>query len=228
MGQAKKRGSRDERVAQALANPSSAGRQGLGGLKVLKASDVTRLFATMDRLLAVLTTPAEIDQDVLDFARRVDGQQPLRLQCEPLPWSRQDCCELNVEEYIRSHGGQKLVGYKIWQTAAEYVEGERHVVWTDGATVRDVSFCSSGEQEIVFVPDGKPYDAAPAKVRHAVRPGDTWALQAYEALESKIPVRPLSAQEAWASMPSYDEFMSGKRIPSAFDARDKAKYVQEQ
>ncbi len=107
-----------------------------------------------------------------------------------------------------------LCGYRIWYNEPLYIEGERHAVWTDGSEIRDVSFADSGESRVLFVPDIHGFESAPAKIRYAFRTDDKSALADYEAILAQVPIHKFTPEEAWKEMPSYEEWLSGKRMPN--------------
>lgn len=211
MGQAKQRGSREERIAQAkeraVQKPSNP--------IPLSFSEFNQLAARakqLDPIFGKLTTPSGVNEQVASFCAELSSLTPIFLTCSPEPWSRQHCCDLNVREYIRLHGGQPLNGYIIWYTAPRYIEAERHCVWTDGNTINDVSFVASGEKTILFVPDNLPFDDAPKKIRRAFNEQDNKALCAFECLESFQNMVQMPDEQAWNTYPSYEDWLSGKRM----------------
>ncbi len=170
----------------------------------------------LDPLFNALTTPAGIDDNVMQFAKQLGGGTPVFLDCEPEPWSRQSCCDMNVKKYIETHGGYMLCGYRIWYAQPRYIESERHAVWTDGATIRDVSFVDTGEKRIVFVPDHQAFDGAPQKVRRAFEEKDKQALVVYESLMGSVTFAKMDDKEAWETFPTHQQWLEGKRMPNAF------------
>ena len=167
-----------------------------------------------DRLFKGLTTPSDINEQVASFVKMISSQPPVFLDCSPELWSRQSCCDANVLKYIEGNGGQLLCGYRIWYNEPLYIEAERHAVWTDGVTVRDVSFVDTGETRILFVPDDKGFDAAPLKIRHAFSEDDRTTVRRQEALEQQIIGGHMSAEESWDTMPTYEQWLQGKRMPN--------------
>lgn len=214
MGQAKQRGTREERIAQALDRKKgeATGLRGLPGQ--LSPVEFLNLRAGLDRLRANLTTPTEINDQVLQFSRLLSSNGPVFLECQPEFWSRQSCCDINVEKYIEQHGGRALCGYRIWYNGPIYIEGERHVVWTNGEITRDVSFVDTGETRILFVPDELGFSEAPGKVRFAFNDVDKALLAQFEVMERAVPMVKASAQEAWETMPTYEQWLGGKRMPN--------------
>ncbi|SOE97622.1 hypothetical protein SAMN05414139_10767 [Burkholderia sp. D7] len=161
MGQAKQRGSREGRIAQALGRAEAkAARRATLPVSLQEAREID---ARCGVLFDGITTPSSINDQVVRFARTLSAASPSYLDCRPEAWSRQSCCEMNVDRYIEDHGGRKVCGYRIWYNEPLYIEGERHVVWTDGGEVRDVSFVDTGETRILFVPDDKSFDEAPSE-----------------------------------------------------------------
>lgn len=210
MGQAKQRGTKEERISLAKPKPQkSASTRPPSPEEMMRLAELAK---RLDPLIDGLTTPASIDERVLQFASQLSHQPPQVLACEPELWSRESCCDLNVQKYMEEHGGSMLCGYRIWYTAPRYIEGERHAVWTDGVTIRDVSFSVSGETQTVFVPDDLGFDAAPEKVRHVFEEGDKAALVAYEKMAdtmSQFMPKP-SASQSWRQARTYETWLAGQ------------------
>ncbi|MGN4155908.1 hypothetical protein ACS0Y3_36810, partial [Burkholderia gladioli] len=107
-------------------------------------------------------------------------------------------------------------GYRIWYNPELYIEGERHVVWTDMTRIRDVSFVSSGERRTVFVPDGTKFDERPRKVRHAFALADQRLLAQIDVLENETTYNRLDPKVAWETMLSYEQWLAGERMPDVW------------
>lgn len=210
MGQAKQRGTKEERISQAKPKPQKT----ISTLP-LSQEEMMRLAGLakrLDPLIDALTTPTSIDEKVIQFASQLSQRPPQVLTCEPELWSRESCCDLNVQKYIEEHGGSMLCGYRVWYTAPRYIQGERHAVWTDGETIRDVSFSVSGETQTVFVPDDLGFDAAPEKVRHVFEEGDKAALLAYEQMADAMSqlMRKPSASQSWSQARTYEAWLASQ------------------
>lgn len=222
MGQAKRRGSRDERIAQAKSqaqlNPRVHSPASAPINRPQTMADIARLQNAVGRLVDNLTTPVEINNQVTQFARMLSDREPVFLDCEPEPWSRQSCCDSNVAKYIETHGGSILCGYRIWYNGPLYIEGERHAVWTDGDVIRDVSFVDTGEAQVLFVPDEHGFDDAPPKIRFAFNDEDKGIISQLDAIERTMPKQRMSSERAWEVMPSYEQWLAGKRMPNLFVA----------
>jgi len=214
MGQAKRRGSKEERVTQAQARPAP-----LGKPKAFKRPTNTREFiefqANVDRLVRNLTTPESINDQVSQFASTLSSQPPTFLNCEPELWSRDLACDTNVEKYIEIHGGSMLCGYRIWYNEPVYIEGERHAVWTDGQNIKDVSFCSSGETRILFVPDQYDFNSAPAKHCFAFDNADQpIAVMLQDSQRAAIQAGQMTPEEAWEQMLTYEQWLANSNNSS--------------
>uniref|UniRef100_I2Q5D7 Uncharacterized protein n=1 Tax=Desulfovibrio sp. U5L TaxID=596152 RepID=I2Q5D7_9BACT len=214
MGQAKRRGTKEDRIAEAQARkPEKTPRQLQGEVALPKSiKEAKKIEKRLDRLWSNLTTPTDINDQILHFTKMLSNETPIFLNCKPELWSRQTCCDLNVTKYIQDHGGRMLCGYRIWYNEPLYIEGERHAVWTDGAEIRDVSYVESGEDKILFVPDDKTFSDAPRKIRYAFNHADNLIIAQHEAMEQTNCARTMSPQEAWETMPTYEQWLKEKRI----------------
>jgi hypothetical protein len=167
-------------------------------------------------LIKNLTTPTQITPSISEFCKKLSPEEPIFLSCEPELWSRQSCCDLNVQEFIRLHGGSPVFGYRIWSAGTRYVEAERHAVWTDGSSIRDVSFVDTGESTTVFLPDepssGAGFDDGPQKVRCAFDSEDKKLVGALNRFEP--PIRRMEDAEAWARMLTFEDWKKGRRMPN--------------
>ncbi|WP_243310231.1 hypothetical protein [Fundidesulfovibrio agrisoli] len=211
MGEAKKRGSREQRIAKAIARKCVCqNKQSPSGVKKMGSQEEYERISRI--LLEGLTTPGEINEQVVQFARQLSNKSPLFLDCHPELWSRQSCCDMNVEKYIEKHGGSLVCGYRIWYNGPYYIEGERHAVWTDGKEYRDVSFSDDGEGTILFVPDDLGFEDVPGKVRHTFNAEYEWVVDLFNKFDLKI--RRMSSQEAWDKMLTYERWLAGERMPN--------------
>lgn len=83
----------------------------------------------IDYLLNGLTTPKQIDKAVRTFCASLSDETPQYIDYHPEPWSRQNGCSYNCEEWIDSIGGGEgkiLAGYIIWYRPKRYIEAEAH------------------------------------------------------------------------------------------------------
>jgi hypothetical protein len=79
---------------------------------------------------------------------------------------------------------------------------------------RDVSFVDTGEARILIVPDDKPFDEAPLKVRFAFNEIDSTFLASWEAVMGMVPIERAWPQAAWDGMPTYEQWLGGRRMPN--------------
>ncbi|MFM0466788.1 hypothetical protein [Paraburkholderia strydomiana] len=184
----------------------------------MDVKEARKLGKQFDRLVKNLTTPAVITDFIREFCGSLSDQEPVFIECQPEPWSRQSCCDLNVREFIRIAGrGVPQYGYRIWYNANPiYVEAESHVIWRDGKELRDVSFCADGEDRTLFLPihssfSGTFDDIAKKKARKALLGLDKRALAAYEEVQNSIPVEQFPDDVAWDTMPTWEEWQTGRR-----------------
>lgn len=164
-----------------------------------------------------LTTPRKINKDLLDFCATISDFPPFFVESKPEPWSRQACCERNVLEYIKLHGGEILCGYRIWYNEPNYIEAERHAIWQKGEEVRDVTFGADGEARFLFIPDtpsrNSRLDDNTPRLRRSKDYQTKRLVKIQEEFEGRLAVQRMSDDESWNTMPSYEEWLAGKRMP---------------
>ena len=180
--------------------------------------DPMKMRTWIRRLFDGMTTPPTINAQVSDFVGMLKAAdqttgEPIFLDCQPETWARHRCCDLNVETYIEANGGHAVCGYRIWYKAPIYIESERHVVWSDGLQLRDVSFSIDGEKQTLFVPDDKSFDDRPDKIRHAFESTDARVLLCYETgeREQKQLMPPRSSAKAWNTEIIYAQWLQGRQ-----------------
>lgn len=213
MGQAKNRGNKEDRILQAK-NRAIGISAPISSKITLSPGQLEIIQKRMSVLIANLTTPEVIDTLVLEFAKQISNREPMFIECSPEPWSRQSCCDANVLEYIRHHGGRMQCGYRIWFNSPIYIEGERHAIWVDEDQTRDVSFIDTGETKALFVPDDFEFESRPKKIRYAFNQTDQAVVKQFDILESMLPIQEMTIEQAWQIMPSYADWLSGKRMPN--------------
>jgi hypothetical protein len=165
-----------------------------------------------------LTAPTEINDDIRSFCASISDFEPFFLDVEPEPWSRQSCCNLNVNEYIKSHGGKMICGYKIWYHRPIYIEAERHAVWEKDGTYKDITFNADGENRILFLPDVSEKQDTLESNGHRFRWGRDAAtrqlIEIKEYDERFVQVHQLSDEMAWNTMLTYEDWKNGQRMRS--------------
>ncbi|MFP1916009.1 hypothetical protein ACLEEZ_10710 [Lonsdalea quercina] len=163
-----------------------------------------------------LTTPEEIDQHVASFCRTLSTENPVFIDVKPELWCKQSNCEMNVDKFIELQEGEKVIGYKIWYIKRKYIEAERHVVYRNNGQFRDLTFNRDGETKVLFIPDnGKfTYEDKPLIIRCGLTQGAR--IFAKECDKQYIHRQQLSPDDSWNRMISYEEWLSGKRMPDSF------------
>jgi len=182
------------------------------------SSGKAEFIIKLQALIGTLTTPSEITDRVEEFCAQLSIEKPIFLDCQPEPWSRQSCCDGNVLEYIKKYNGEIVFGYRIWANEPAYIEGERHAIWRNGENLRDVSFVDTGETRTLFLPDAPDrqlgFDDRPQKVRYAFTDHDRKLVLLLDRAEAAAPFGQMTREESWATMPTFEEWKTGKRMPN--------------
>ncbi len=163
-----------------------------------------------------LTTPTSINNDILEVCKKISNNEPFFLKIEPEAWSRQSCCDLNVEEYIKLNGGQMLCGYKVWYNKPKYIELERHAIWSKDGTYKDITFNAEGEENILFVLDvpekQNNLEDNKVKIRWGKDTKTRQLIKHHEYFESLIPIQQMSNEACWSTMLTYEQWEKGQRM----------------
>lgn len=165
-----------------------------------------------------LTTPTSITESILRFCSKISDISPFFIDVTPEPWSRQSCCDLNVAEYIRIHGGQIVCGYRIWSHPPMYIEGERHALWFKDGVYKDISFNPDGETRVLFVPDTIDKQDTLEQNKDRIRWGQDQKtkqlINFQEEAEGLRPIHKMSNEQAWNTMLTYESWQNGQRMPN--------------
>lgn len=161
-----------------------------------------------------LTVPSKVTDDISRFCRTISSADPFFIDSTPEPWSRQSCCEQNVEEYIKVHGGEALFGYKIWANPPLYIEAERHAIWKSGDKTRDVSFNSDGEEVILFLPDDLSRQGSLDDNKPRYRWGKDANTKTLIAVQesSELSIQRMTKEQSWNAMLTFEQWKSGRRM----------------
>jgi hypothetical protein len=114
----------------------------------------------MNRLM-VPRAPRAITDAVRSFCKKVvAGSKPIYLDTRPVPGARIDDCFAVVERQVAHLGGERVLGWQIWQHAEIMIEAEFHAVWRDpSGTLRDITPKLGGISKILFLHDpGRRYE----------------------------------------------------------------------
>jgi hypothetical protein len=163
-----------------------------------------------------LTAPVALNDDIRSFCRSISDFEPFFLDVEPESWSRQSCCNLNVQEYIKLHGGRMICGYKIWYHKPRYIEAERHAIWEKDGNYRDLTFNPDAEDRILFLPDSLEKQSGMKLNKHRIRWGKDGRtrqlIEVQESSERSRPIPQVSDEEAWNTMLTYEAWQKGQRM----------------
>ena len=165
-----------------------------------------------------LIAPIELNDDIRSFCRSISEFEPFFLVIEPEPWSRQSCCNLNVQEYIKLHSGRMICGYKIWYHKPRYIEAERHAVWEKDGVYRDLTFNTDGEDRILFLPDSIEKQSAMKLNKRRFRWGKDaltrQLIEIQEYSERGTLIQQVNDETAWKTMLTYEAWQKGQRMPN--------------
>jgi hypothetical protein len=184
----------------------------------VRALDVFQVTKGLQKLFdpSKLTTPIELNDDIRAFCRTISEFEPFFLDVEPEPWSRQSCCNLNVQEYIKRHGGRMICGYKIWYHRPKYFEAERHAIWEKDGEYRDLSFNADGEERILFLPDSVEKQSGMKLNNYRFRWGKDALtrrlIEIQESSERGTLIQQVSDDIAWDTMLTYEAWQKGQRM----------------
>jgi hypothetical protein len=161
----------------------------------------------MENIFNDLDTPRAITEQVSRFCSSISSETPFYIDSDPEPWSRDGCCDLNVMEFMKENGGRVLYGFRIWCNDV-YIEAERHAIWNDGESFRDVSFVADGTVKVLFLPDvaEKQVDLTSNKLK--IRKALNTKYEEFVATRSLIDVDlpPCSPEEAWNISQTYEQW----------------------
>jgi hypothetical protein len=184
----------------------------------VRALDVFQVTKGLQNLFdpSKLTAPIELNDDIRAFCRTISDLEPFFLDVEPEPWSRQSCCNLNVQEYIKRHGGRMICGYKIWYHPPKYIEAERHAIWEKDGEYRDLAFNADGEDRILFLPDSVEKQSAMKLNNRRFRWGKDVLtrrlIEIQESSERGTLIKQVSDDIAWDTMLTYEAWQKGERM----------------
>ena len=103
----------------------------------------------------LLTTPADISSESLSFIKTINAEfEPFYINVKPGAGSVPNECFSNVDDYVTQHGGQKVIGWQIWEWPGIFAEAELHAVWKS-AEGEYLDVTPKAESKILFLPDPK-------------------------------------------------------------------------
>lgn len=107
-------------------------------------------------------TPPLIKPHVVQICRQATGSgtaMPVYVQCRPEIGGRENECFATVDARVTAEGGEKVIGWAIWELKKVYIEAEFHAVWRqpDGVLL-DISPRPIPDTQILFVVDPRRKD----------------------------------------------------------------------
>lgn len=99
------------------------------------------------------TTPKRLDSKTLDFARSLNtNSQIIYVQVKPFDRALANECFSNVSKMVEQHGGERILGWQIWEWPGVFAEAEAHAIWqSPDYELYDVT--PKVEQRIAFITD---------------------------------------------------------------------------
>lgn len=89
------------------------------------------------------------------------GATPLAVNCDPQHDAKANDCFALVDSFVQSRGGERVIGWALWEMPNVLLEAEFHAVWrrpTDGVLV-DLNPRSLHFPHVHFLPDpSRPYE----------------------------------------------------------------------
>lgn len=163
-----------------------------------------------------LTVPKSINHDIKIFCKTISDFDPFFIHIEPEPWSRQSCCDLNIQEYIKMNDGKIICGYKIWYNKPNYMEAERHAIWFKDGIYKDISFNAEGEENILFIPDvpekQNTLEENKSRIRWGKDSRTKQLIKEQDNMEKMMPMKQMSNEESWNTMLTYEQWQKGQRM----------------
>lgn len=104
--------------------------------------------------MSKVTTPRVITPQIEELGKSISEYEPVYITVIAEPGSLINECFHNVDAYIEKHGGQRILGWSIWQRANVLIEAEAHAVWNSPTgDMVDVTPHSNNETSILFLVD---------------------------------------------------------------------------
>lgn len=101
-----------------------------------------------------VTTPSVITPEIRELCRSISVHEPVFVAVNAAPDSLYNECFHNVDTFIEKHGGQRILGWSIWQRANVLIEAEAHVIWkSPTGDIFDITPHTKNETSILFLVD---------------------------------------------------------------------------
>ncbi|WP_267396401.1 MULTISPECIES: hypothetical protein [unclassified Sphingomonas] len=104
--------------------------------------------------MLALTTPQSLSTFVLQTASKLSSNVPMYVDYEPIEGAEEQRCFPNVDAAVERHGGERLIGWMLWEMPGAFIEAIHHAVWKKpSGEIVDITPKIDGELRIVFVID---------------------------------------------------------------------------
>ncbi len=100
-------------------------------------------------------TPCIDSRSALALCQEISADhQPFYIEVKPLAGENPKDCFFIIDRYVKAHGGERIIGWAIWELPLVFVEAEFHAVWLSptGEYV-DLTPRSSNTARCLFLPD---------------------------------------------------------------------------
>ena len=99
--------------------------------------------------------PAEVTKNVRRLAQRIaSSHEPCFVPVLPAQNAKENECFENVSNVVSAEGGERVIGWAVWEWPNTLIEAELHAVWkSPDMRLTDVTPRSDGESRVLFIPD---------------------------------------------------------------------------
>lgn len=106
-------------------------------------------------------TPPAVSPEIQTLCNELSpGVEPVYVKISPPPGAELADCFPTVDRQVAKAGGERLLGWAIWEHASVMVEAELHAVWLDpDGQIHDLTPRPGGINQILFLRDpARSYD----------------------------------------------------------------------
>lgn len=100
-------------------------------------------------------TPYSKSNSVKALLNKINANtQPIYVKNLPNHMDIENECFPLVDEYISRHGGERILGWAIWELPGLFIEAEFHAIWkTPVGELMDLNYRPLKTEKILFLPD---------------------------------------------------------------------------
>lgn len=101
------------------------------------------------------TTPDAVTSEIRALCTRLGcSPDPVYVRVETHHNAQENDCFVDIEKYQKDHGGDRVIGWQIWEWPGVMVEAEFHAIWrSPSGDLLDVSYKADCEKQILFAAD---------------------------------------------------------------------------